>query len=393
MNKKPLNIGQFIDAYYPVIDGVINVVDNYAKRMNDSGNRCTVFTSKAKGYKKLKFPYPVVRCAAISPKETAYGIPMPGVDIDFIQCMRNWPLDIAHIHSPAMIGHEMLKIAEKRNIPTIMSFHSKFYDNILDYVKYDMFTKLPMTYIMGAFEQADFVWAVSKASGEVLRDYGYKGTYEVVDNGCEMKRYEFTPEEKILFDKKYGIGENIPVFLFVGQIINHKNIKFSLDALKIAKDRGFKFKFLLAGNGYDFKDITEHAENIGLNEANFIGQIKDREELSKLYTRADVFLFPSNYDNAPIVVMESASCQTIPIAIKGSTTSEKIQDGNNGYITSDDPNDYADIIMRSVEDKTRLKQMGENAMNTIGQSYDKVVKEVLEHYHECIRIYNKVKGI
>ena len=33
-----INIGYFIDTFYPMIDGVIMVVDNYAKRLSKYAN-------------------------------------------------------------------------------------------------------------------------------------------------------------------------------------------------------------------------------------------------------------------------------------------------------------------------------------------------------------------
>ena len=38
-----LRVGIFIDTYFPMIDGVINVVHNYAKRMNDGEFEAIVF--------------------------------------------------------------------------------------------------------------------------------------------------------------------------------------------------------------------------------------------------------------------------------------------------------------------------------------------------------------
>lgn len=389
VDNTPIKIGEFVDSYYPVVDGVITVVDNYARRMNSNGNKCTVFTSKDKGYKNISLPYDVVRCDSLAFKENIYGVPLPFLDYKFYKELKQTDLDIVHVHSPAPVGWMGMSYAKEKQVPTIVSFHSKFYDHILQVVKTDFLTKIPMKVILETYEKADFVWAVSQASGEVLREYGYKGSYDVVDNGCEMQEYFFTQEEKNALDETLGIGQDVPVFLFVGQIINHKNIKFSLDALKLAKDKGFKFKFILAGTGYNFDEIKEHSEKIGLkDDVKFLGAIHDREELSKMYSRADIFLFPSSYDNAPLVVMEAASCQTPSIVMKGSTTAEKIQDGVNGFVTSDSLTEYAGKIVESVKDIHKLKTIAKNAKDTVGQSFDKVAEDVLNRYKECIKLYN-----
>ena len=56
-----VKIGLFIDTFYPMIDGVINVVDNYAKRLNKFCD-VVVFCPKALDKKyKDEFDYDVVR--------------------------------------------------------------------------------------------------------------------------------------------------------------------------------------------------------------------------------------------------------------------------------------------------------------------------------------------
>lgn len=389
--KKILHTAEFIDCYYPIVDGVVTVVDNYARRLNSDRSTSVVVTAKAIGYDDSKLTYPTIRCESLNYKKNIYGIPLPVFDLPFQIQTKELPMDIAHAHSPASIGRYGIQLAKDRGIPSIITFHSKFYDNILKVVKFDLLTKFPMMYILDAFNKADNVWVVSEGSGEVLRSYGYKGSYEIVENGCEMTETVFTDEEKAAFDKKYNIPKDEIVFLFVGQIINHKNIKFSLDALKILSKKGLKFKFILAGTGYNYNEITEYAKEIGLKEASFIGKIDDRKELSRLYSRADMFLFPSAYDNAPLVVMEAAACKAAPIVMKGTTTAEKITDNVNGFITTDDVNYYAGKIMEAVSDREKLLQVAENSQKTIGKSFDKVVDDVYYRYLECIKLYNLKK--
>ena len=38
-----MKIGFFVDVFYPMIDGVIKVVDNYARLLTEKGNDVTVF--------------------------------------------------------------------------------------------------------------------------------------------------------------------------------------------------------------------------------------------------------------------------------------------------------------------------------------------------------------
>ena len=60
MENKKLNIGIFCDSFYPMVDGVVQVVDNYARYLSEFCN-VTVFVPKGRKEYKDNFPYKVVR--------------------------------------------------------------------------------------------------------------------------------------------------------------------------------------------------------------------------------------------------------------------------------------------------------------------------------------------
>ena len=96
--KEKLTIGLFIDTYYPMIDGVVTVVDNYAKRLTKYGN-VIVFVPKYPGedYDDSKFPYKVVRCKSLRFPIIDYGLPIPRFDRNFKKELKKYKLDIVHI--------------------------------------------------------------------------------------------------------------------------------------------------------------------------------------------------------------------------------------------------------------------------------------------------------
>ena len=66
MDKK-LTIGIFNDSFYPITDGVIMVVDNYAKRLSRYANVIVFVPSyKSRSFDDTKLPYKVVRCKSLN---------------------------------------------------------------------------------------------------------------------------------------------------------------------------------------------------------------------------------------------------------------------------------------------------------------------------------------
>ena len=82
MDKKSLNIGLFIDTWYPMVDGVITVVDNYAKLLSAMGHNVTVFCPNV-GVSEDKRDYRIVKCKSMKLLGLDYSLPLPNSDKKF----------------------------------------------------------------------------------------------------------------------------------------------------------------------------------------------------------------------------------------------------------------------------------------------------------------------
>ena len=74
--KNKITIGLFVDSFFPMVDGVATVVDNYAKRLSEKTN-VIVFAPKYKQeYDDDKLSYKVVRCRSfLKNNEVKYPSP------------------------------------------------------------------------------------------------------------------------------------------------------------------------------------------------------------------------------------------------------------------------------------------------------------------------------
>ena len=117
---KKINIGLFIDTFFPMIDGVVMVVDNYARRLVNYAN-VFVFAPVVPGQKfdDSKLPYKVIRCKALDVSFVDYSLPLPDLDKKFKKELDDCHLDIVHIHSPATIGSIGVRYAKQHNIPVV----------------------------------------------------------------------------------------------------------------------------------------------------------------------------------------------------------------------------------------------------------------------------------
>lgn len=120
--------------------------------------------------------------------------------------------------------------------------------------------------------------------------------------------------------KALGIAPEEFVMLFVGQHIWEKNPRLVIEALAQIPDVPFRMYFV--GNGYAAHAMKDLVSEKGLDgKVTFVGTVTDREAITRYYAASDLFLFPSLYDNAPLVVREAAALHTPAVMASGATAS------------------------------------------------------------------------
>ena len=114
---------------------------------------------------------------------------------------------------------------------------------------------------------------------------------------------------------------------------------------------------LLAGEGPDRTNLERLAQEEDLEDrAAWLGFIRNGDQLSSLYAMADLFVFPSLYDNAPMVVREAAANGTASVLVRGSCSAEGIVDGVNGFLSEDSPEDIARAISEGLMNAEKAGQ-------------------------------------
>lgn len=379
-----IKVGLFLDTYFPMVDGVINVVHNYATRLAaDSDFDVTVFVPKhGKAYVD-DFPYKVVRCKSMRNSILDYTIPAPGLDGKFKKALAESELDIVHIHSPFMIGAMGVKYAQKHGVPAIATMHSQFEQDFYRATRSRTLTKLLLKNIMNVFNRCDEFYGVSAAVSRVFLRYGAKHLPLVLGNGTDMLPVEDRQAAIASVNERYNIPEDMPVFIFVGRITILKNVLFLVDALARLKDK--RFKMLFVGDGKELPMLKKRVTRAGLDDnVMYLGKISDREQIKALLCRAKLFLFPSMYDANSLVQNEAASQSTPALFLQGAVTASAVVDGVNGFIAPAKPELYAAKIESILSDDELYEKVSVGAKRDLYRTWDDAVEELKNEYRRLI---------
>ncbi len=388
--ENKITIGLFNDSFFPMADGVLMVVDNYARRLSKYAN-VIVFVPRylGKDFDDSSLPYKVVRCYSLKVPFLDYSLPMPKLDPKFMKELDKYKLDIVHIHSPFTMGMAGLSYAKKHHIPCVATMHTQFKQDIQRFVHNDTLATKLNNNLIRVFNKCDECWAVNEETARIFHeDYGYKTMPRIMDNATEMVPVKDTKKAIDYINHKYKIKRNEKVFLFVGRINLLKNIIFIADSLKAVKEKNpkLKFKMLYVGSGQDSDKLVEHIKKIGLeNDVIMCGRVMDRYELSCYYKRADLFLFPSVYDTSGIVRIEAASQSTPGLFLKDTATASTITENVNGFLSEYTVGAYSDKIIEIMNDKYLYDKVSKNAYIDLYKTWDEQVNEAYKIYLELIK--------
>ncbi len=381
-----LKIGIGSDAFPPTTDGISNVAQNYADKIK----RCNlgepvIITPKNPNQQDYKYDYEIFRYKSWwLPSKEGYSIGWPFKD-ELHQEIIDRNFDILHSHAPLATSYYFRRVVEKKKIPTVLTYHTKY--------EYDIDRRVPTKpakdfayhFLLNNINAADEVWVTSNGTVDSLRKLGYEGDYLVMPNGCDMPVITRSEAEIKELKHKLNIAQNLPVFIYSGRMIWYKNIQLILDACAKIKRDGNEFKLIMLGFGADEGAIKRYITKCGLKEnVIWTGKIIDRKAIQDYYSVSDILLFPSVFDTNGLVVREAASVATPSLLVRESCAAEGIADGKTGFLCMESAHSIASTLERIANNKSLIKKVGTMAQQEIYISWEDAVKKAVDRYHIVI---------
>ena len=355
------------ESFPPVIDGVVNVMMNYADyMMRDYGAEIEVGTPKYPDGKYDDYPYQVVAYPSFDTAAQTNGYrtgnPLVG---RAVSKLAEFKPDIIHAHGPASAMVVARLVREMTGAPIIFTYHTKYDIDIRRAAKINLIADETIKAMVSNIEACDEVWTVSDGAGQSLKALGFKGDYRVMNNGVDFSKGRVDKEIVDKVTAGYDLPEGVPMFLYVGRIINYKNLPLILDALKILADSGQDFRMVFIGKGPDQLVLEHKAKELGLMGGS------------------------APKDTNGLVVREAAACGLASVLIKDSCAAEGITDDRNGFIIEESAEAMAELLKRLCGDLDHVHDVGQHAMDEIYLSWEECVAKAYERY-QYILARNKI---
>jgi glycosyltransferase involved in cell wall biosynthesis len=157
----------------------------------------------------------------------------------------------------------------------------------------------------------------------LLREYGLSS--QIIPTGVDTQF--FTPDWERPPNPR-------PQVLFVGSLREFKQPQFLLSAAVRFPQADFR----IAGAGPLGPGLAARITRDKLTNVALLGQLSSRQ-LREEYRRADVFLFPSEWEGSPKVLLEAAACG-LPVLARDNYSPETVVHGTTGYQAASDDELY-----------------------------------------------------
>lgn len=206
------------------------------------------------------------------------------------------------------------------------------------------------------FDKIDRIFTVSdEVKKHFLNVYPkYQDKVKVFHNIINQDEIRRKAEEETGFEDHFD-GVRL---LTVGRLTYQKAYDIAIDAMKLIKDRGYKVRWYILGEGSERPALEKKVKELGL-EKEFLmpGAASDP---FPYYKQADIYVHATRFEGKSIAIQEAQTLGCAIIASDCNGNREQIVQGKDGLLCQLDPESIAEAVISLVEDRDKRIRL-ENA--------------------------------
>jgi 1,4-alpha-glucan branching enzyme len=189
-----------------------------------------------------------------------------------------------------------------------------------------------------------------------------KKKIRVIVNGTQLGP-KISSEDKVAAKQKLGLNPKAPLILTIGRFVYRKRFDTMIDAAALLKrqtDRSFKL--VMIGTGPLSGEIEKRAQKYALgNAVEFTGWVSD-ETLERYLTASDISVLTSEYEGAPLSLLETMSHGAAMVCTRIDGSQSLIRDGIDGLLfETGDAAALSKLIAQLIDEPSFLKKMSSGA--------------------------------
>jgi hypothetical protein len=202
---------------------------------------------------------------------------------------------------------------------------------------------------------------------------------DVIYHGTSLRASQ---EHNLSLPKKY--------ILFVGDRTFYKNFQLLLEAFSIVHQKNQDLHLVCTGKPFSDSELQQ-ISNLKIASNTRQITINDKD-MSELYSRALLFVFPSYYEGFGIPILEAYACNC-PVALSDATCFPEIAGNAGAFFDPHSITSIADTITEIIGDenkRTKLIQAGQERLKLY--SWEKAARETENVYLKTLEEHAKLSS-
>jgi glycosyltransferase involved in cell wall biosynthesis len=294
---------------------------------------------------------------------------------------------VAHMHGPWTGSNmQMSRVARQMGVPYVVSIHGMLDDWSM---RQRRFKKRVYLTVGGRryLRAASRLHYTAAAERDQAERWVPGSTPVVLPCLVDLAPFESLPGRQPARAAFQGLDGDDPKILYLSRLHEKKGVHLLIEAVSMLRQRGRKFKLLIAGTGdpnYEHQ-LREQTSRLQLDDVvKFLGLVTGVPKVS-LYQAADVFVLPTQQENYGLVLIEALAAGTPVLTTRGTDIWQDIV-AAGGFITEYNPAAIAASLEKLLEDRASLPATGQrgrewvmNNLNTekLAGDYERLYAEVI----------------
>lgn len=207
------------------------------------------------------------------------------------------------------------------------------------------------------FDKIDRIFTVSdEVKKHFLNVYPkYQDKVKVFHNIINQDEIRRKAEEGTGFEDHFD-GVRL---LTVGRLTYQKAYDIAIDAMKLMKDRGYKVRWYILGEGSERPALEKKVKELGLEkEFRMPGAASNP---FPYYKQADIYVHATRFEGKSIAIQEAQTLGCAIVASDCNGNREQIIQDEDGLLCQLDPESIAEAVISLIEDKEKRIRLGNAA--------------------------------
>lgn len=349
------------DVYFPRVNGVSTSIQTFRRELQELGHEVWLVapqydqpTADERGIERVKSSQVLFdpEDRMMHPRRLARRLTI----------LQTGNFDLVHIQTPFVAHYAGLRLARRRGVPCIETYHTFFEEYLFHYLPIlpkRVWRTVARRLSRRQGNQLDGLVVPSQAMFDVLVQYGVRTRMRVIPTGIPG---DALPEgDGAAFRARHGIRPDQPVLVFVGRVAFEKNIEFLLRVThELQRTTHPRIVLIVAGEGPAKNRLRRLGRALGLEtNLRFVDYLARGADLSSCYQAGDVFVFASRTETQGLVLLEAMSLGVPVVSTAVMGTCDILAAERGALIAEEDISQFAAQVRRLLDNTELRRRLGE----------------------------------